>query len=295
MIETDVTHVAFCSDTTYFPHLITALTSVVVNCNQPNQMRFWVCGVDLSAREWQWLDSLAERHEFNVSRLIVSPEELEGLHESHHVSRATYARALLPELVPSSVTKLLYLDCDIIVLRDIRELFAESLEGSLLAAVESSGFDRWLDLGIDEKWGYFNAGVMLMDLDQMRSRGFGRQVLDIARVEGDRLELWDQDALNIAVQGDWRALDYRWNVQHFAYSASGRGRNLSSRVADAIADPSIIHYTGAYKPWKFSSIHPRKEEYRRYRRLSRQDPVGRFPRTLRELAIRVRNEIRREV
>ena len=69
------------------------------------------------------------------------------------MSRATYARLLLPELVPSSVTRLLYLDCDIVVLRDIGELFDERLDGSLLAAVESKGFRRWSELGIDETWG----------------------------------------------------------------------------------------------------------------------------------------------
>jgi lipopolysaccharide biosynthesis glycosyltransferase len=295
MSERDVTNIAFCSDTLYFPHLVTALTSVVLNCRRPSNVHFWVCGVDVPEREWQLLDSLADSLEFSFSRLVVNRESLEGLHESHHVSRATYVRLLLPELVPSSVTKLLYLDCDVIVLRDIGELFTEPLDGSLLAAVESDGFHRWSDLGIDEKWGYFNSGVMLMDVEQMRSRRFGERVLDTARVMGDRLELWDQDALNVVTQGEWRRLEYSWNVQHLAYRASVRGLTLSSEEADAISSPSIIHYTGAFKPWKFSSTHPRKEAYHSYRASSGQAPVGRFPRSPREFAIRVRNEIRREV
>lgn len=198
-----------------------------------------------------------------------------------HITAATYLRFLIPDLLPN-LDKILYLDVDVAVHRNLEALYDTPLEGLPLAAVPdwpmligSRTWPTWtipygeerfrfhpyackvLGLDCDTGTNYFNCGVMLFDLARWRAEDVaGRTVRYLTEHPG--LYYMDQDALNVIMGGKYVRLDKRWNafancsfpayVNFFARVTSA-GRQWEALRAVWRKDPWIIHYAGANKPW----------------------------------------------
>jgi lipopolysaccharide biosynthesis glycosyltransferase len=143
-------------------------------------------------------------------------------------SRVTYMdmiRLALPEIFPEE-ERILWLDIDTIVVKDIGELLETDLEGNYAAMVEEPMRSRY-------PFQYFNAGVVLMDLERMRD-GIYRKMIDL--VNRKEYTAQSQDMLNIFCQGEILPLDAKWNhcpgiiqesmtpyIRHFAGGTRSQG------------------------------------------------------------------------
>jgi lipopolysaccharide biosynthesis glycosyltransferase len=198
-----------------------------------------------------------------IEWLEVDPDQLKGASHTVGLSRATNFRLLLPDLLPSTMERTIYLDADTLVLRPLTELWHTDLDGNMLAAVRDAGAPyaagpsgtEWRRLGIAPSASYFNAGLLVLPLVRWRREGISAKVLDLLR--GSDLPWGDQDALNIVAANQWKEIPRRWNLQ----SADADERSLSwalwrSDVEDAIHDPAIVHYTETEKPWRGKVDHP---------------------------------------
>jgi lipopolysaccharide biosynthesis glycosyltransferase len=172
---------------------------------------------------------------------------------------ATYFKLGLTELLPADVSRAIWLDCDLIVLDDIGNLWDTELEGAPLGAVQDSlvprvsstfGIARHRELGIDSGSMYFNAGVMIVDVEAWRRAGVTSQAIEYLRKYQDAVTFWDQEGLNATLAGNWLALDGRWN-----HNASIPRNKLSSEL------PSIAHFAGGLKPWRFRTRDPLRSLY----------------------------------
>ncbi len=156
------------------------------------------------------------------------------------VSHTTYARLLIDELLPADATRCIYLDCDMVVERDIAEAWEFPLDGRTVAAVANGSAvdmrDNLQRLGLGTER-YFNAGFVVIDVIRWRELHVSERAIKHAEDRGDRLVLHDQDALNCALQNDWADLPREWNA--------------AVPVCDWLTADSraIFHYWGAPKPW----------------------------------------------
>jgi lipopolysaccharide biosynthesis glycosyltransferase len=171
------------------------------------------------------------------------------------------------ELLPPEIRRVLYLDCDVIVRGDLSELWNVNLSGKTVAAVREVTDYTWHSrLGLPAGAPYFNNGVMLIDLDRWRKLNIGRRSLDFAREHPDRVQWWDQCALNLNLYDDWIPLDAKWNFQTMEVAFWDHGmmrfKRIDSRTRDAI---TITHFTTESKPWQYLNYHPLKGEYVSYR------------------------------
>lgn len=189
---------------------------------------------------------------------------------SHHVSLATYFRLLIPAALPAALDRVLFLDADTVVNDSLAELWSTNLEGRALGAVPSPGdeLDR-ARLGLTAKEGYFNAGVMLIDLEAWRRRDLVAEGAALLRREPERILWWDQDVLNLAFRGDWLPLHARWNALP-QWWLDARGRIDATRPltpwSDGSEAPAIVHFAGAgdCKPWNHHCRHPHRFRYRSF-------------------------------
>jgi lipopolysaccharide biosynthesis glycosyltransferase len=186
------------------------------------------------------------------------------------------APLLLPELIPPDVPRVLFLDADMLVLDDIGPLWTLDLAGRALAAAvdpaiplchSPRGVPRAAARGIPPHTPYFNAGVMLVDLDAWRSRGIADRAFRYVGELGSRVDFLHQQALNATAWDDWTRLDQRWNVPATA------GRWFDATPAAAVAAPGIVHFAGRMKPWRMRVTGRFAEPYARA--LSRV--AGRLP------------------
>ncbi len=170
----------------------------------------------------------------------VDVSRFEHLMRSKLISHTAYARLLLDEVLPTGVERCIYLDCDMVVVRDIAEAWTFDLQGLTLAAVEDGkevdarAHQERLGLAAPR---YFNSGFAVIDVARWRARGVSASAIAHAERVGDRLVLHDQDAMNCALEGDWVPLPNEWNA-HVPFTEWLREDS-----------EAVFHYTSAPKPW----------------------------------------------
>jgi lipopolysaccharide biosynthesis glycosyltransferase len=200
-----------------------------------------------------------------LSLMQASAKPLTGFPVSGHGSVAAYFRLLLPAMLPMSVERFVFIDADTIVVDSISPLWELPLEGRALAAVGEhrlSCQDHGYEFG-----GYFNSGIMVVDLNKWRQSDLLERGRRFASENPGRLRHWDQDVLNHVFEADWLPLPDRWNAcPHLFglcrdYDAIGYKFNAAEK--EAYSNPAIIHFAGPgpIKPWNAQCQHPLKGKY----------------------------------
>lgn len=203
-----------------------------------------------------------------VSFIQLDPSLLEGFPVYGHITIATYFRLLLPAVLPAGVERVIFMDCDMIVLGNLRELWETPLDDRQVGAViDRSQDENGRRLGLSEGSRYFNAGVLLIDLEKWRQNDILSKGLLFATTNQDKIRFWDQDVLNYLLEGDWLPIHPRWNSLPHLWGLTPEhevaGTSLTALDRDAQANPAVVHFAGpgVSKPWNFHCTHPYKDRY----------------------------------
>ena len=201
-------------------------------------------------------------HFVNVKRRLAGYR----LRPKGHIPEQAYYRFLILDLF-KYYEKVLYLDCDMIILRDPVELYSMDLGESWLGAVHDTDFIGQCNganpdtqaycrevLQLKNPLGYFQAGVLLMHIPKLRAHLSAHELMKMA--ESNAYMYLDQDILNVTCEGHISYMPVRWNV---LADTRNRVKNVISFVPwelfdeyeQARQDPWIIHYAGADTPWKY--------------------------------------------
>lgn len=189
-------------------------------------------------------------------------------------SYATYYRLFLSELLPNDINRVLYLDGDIIVMDSLNELWATDMHDKAIAAVPDSynnKIEHYNRLHYPQPMGYFNAGVLLINLDYWRTNNVVSAFCQYASARHDSLYCHDQDILNYVFRDSKIVLPLRYNMLNeywFQTRHSVVSWEFESQMLYGQQHPAIIHFTGLPKPWFSNCRHPMKREFERYRAIS---------------------------
>lgn len=256
-LPVNIVHLVLTVDRHHLVGCATTIRSVMEHARPDASLRFHlsVDGVKESDRA-RLRDSLrADGRDIEVRFWEFPVGRVRHLIRSRIVSHATYARLFLDDILPADLDRCIYLDSDLLVTRDVVELWETPLAGRTIGAVEnlssSEQEEHRARLGLQAPR-YFNAGVLLVDVLRWRERQVMRRSLEAAERVGDRLILHDQDALNCALEGDWTALDPHWNVVATAPTLR----------PDSAA---VFHFMGAPKPWDLDYKGPFGELFAQFR------------------------------
>jgi lipopolysaccharide biosynthesis glycosyltransferase len=246
--------IALCFDAAYSPHAAVVIGSVVRNSPSAN-LRFIVLHPGLTPEIRDHFETLAGGARFVWCEVLESDLPLMP-HTPHRISREALFRLLLEQLAPADCKRVLYLDSDVVVLGDVREIWGSDLGGHIFGAV----VDVYLD-GVEfaRKWRlpdvgprpYFNSGVLLIDLEQVRAEKAFSRAVAFAITNWEELEHGDQDALNCVFWGKWQRLDPAWNVQRFVPRKELPRADWGGRGA-----PALVHFITDDKPWTPNVWHP---------------------------------------
>lgn len=247
--------VALGFDASYVPHAAATIASVAVSTQRP--LRFLLLHVGVSEGEKKRVEQCAPRAAFDWVGMD-DPRLLALRGEEHYAKPATYFRLALPKLAPPTARRVVYLDCDLVVLRDIGQLFDSELGGRPIGAVCDPGVDamqfatRWsLEHELAQ---YFNAGVLVIDLTHPETTDRFASALEFSLQQSGQLPYCDQDALNHEFWGNWRGIAPAWNVQRHTI-IEDKQRHGSSPI-DRRTLPALVHFTSQYKPWLQGAYHP---------------------------------------
>lgn len=278
----DIVRVLFCTNALFFQHVAVCLTSLLANTPD----RFF--DVVIVSRPTEKLDETKLRRSLTqfpncslIFRQFAPPaDQLLPLIPGAHYTIDTYTRLWADEFFPAEANRVLYLDADMVVVGNIGPLWDTDLEGALLGAVDIPGSQQGVrQLEMPAEAGYFNAGMLLIDIRQWRQGRAVETVLDYITAHPERV-MYDQDALNACFHHCRKRLDYKWNVIWPFYREPIELPVPRSEIEAIRRDALIIHFNGASKPWSYFSDHPRTIEYQKYLRMTEwRDfvPIDRTP------------------
>jgi lipopolysaccharide biosynthesis glycosyltransferase len=183
---------------------------------------------------------------------------------AQHYSIDNYTRLWVSEFFSDDVEKILYLDSDMVIVGDIGELWNTDISEWVIGAVSIPGSNRCAPLGIPERYGYFNSGVLLVNLQRWRTERVLDRLLAYIATNSEKIVDVDQDVLNACLYDRRLPLAYVWNVispffiDYYSLGISAGELRQIRRSA------RIIHFNGISKPWSYMCRHPRRQEYWKY-------------------------------
>lgn len=266
-------HIACCIDNGFIPYCGILMISICEN-KGVEPVHFHIVTDGLEAKNEKALKDIAGKYGQEISIYKINKNDLKNcpIRVGDHISIAAYFRILLSQILPADVHKVLYLDCDIIVLKDLDELWNIGIEGDAIGAVlamSAQNIRHYNRLDYDMKLEYFNSGVLLINLDYWRENDISLKVLKYINKNPEKLLYHDQDALNYVLKENKVNLPLKYNVQDgFYWRDPFIAKSHWEEMYAAAADPVILHYTGRLKPWYKECDHPKKNLYLQYMTLS---------------------------
>lgn len=258
--------IAFAANDYFAPYLATTIQSLVDNTSKDYNYDIIIMSQDFSDKNKKMYCDAFQRE--NISIRYINPltyMRVDNLFVRGHFSAETYYRLALFKMLPD-YEKIVYLDADLIIQDDIAKLYNINLENNLLAATYDAdtaglynGFEpnkkSYMDniLKIKKPYDYFQAGVLVFNLDEFRNTFELNKIMEFAN--SYQWELLDQDILNNLCQGRIKYVDMAWNVMvdyagiRINQIISKAPYRLSKMYNDARKSPKIIHYAGPEKPW----------------------------------------------
>lgn len=240
----------FAVDDGYCPFLAVAIQSMIDNSSPENHYSIKVLNTDIS-RENKNKISRYKRENISIEFVDLNyyiRKVKDKLYTRDYYSKTTYFRLFIPNLYPQ-YDKALYLDSDIVILDDIANLFNTDLGNNLVAAAPDDViqfhpvFQAYAEkvVGVADYHRYFNAGVLLMNLHQLRRFKFQEKFVYLL----DKIKFsvaQDQDYLNRLCKGRVKLVDRVWNRMPI--------EDPKIRAEDV----KLVHYNLAFKPWHFEDI-----------------------------------------
>lgn len=175
--------------------------------------------------------------------------------EKTHISRATYFRLFFQKYLPENIDFITYIDSDIICLsnpiKKIQESTKKICKDELLLGAVTDGDqhnENKIRLGLENEK-YFNAGVMIINLKQWKKKIEITEIINCMESLKDRILWWDQDVLNVLVDGNYLELGNDFNM---------KVSELNGRPADSII---FLHYSGKGKPWGNSIFDDERSDF----------------------------------
>lgn len=260
--------VLFAADDNYVPMLTTTIYSMLKNASCERHYDVIVLERNISAENKQNITDFLAQFENATIRFYDVSRAIDGFNlttNNAHISIETYYRFIIQEALPF-YKKVLYLDCDLVVNGDIAELYDTDLGNNAIGAVPDIDFIGNLNMKSGERaeyahrqlhmtkpYGYFQAGVLVMNLERMREIHSVREWLEIAQQPGFIYN--DQDILNMECERSVTYLPYAWNVMH---NCGGRVHgvfdfapaDMFQEYMESRKAPKIVHYADYDKPWK---------------------------------------------
>lgn len=256
---------AFAVSGQYAYYVGIVIFSIIKNTN--SFVRCHVLHNGLNNEQLNNLDILASNfNNLEINLLNVNNEKIKKIKTAKdNFPETAYYRLILDKLLPN-LKKVVYLDADIVVENDIKNLWDFDIDDYYLAACREvdihSRVSWYLDKLNLQDHPYFNSGVLIMNLEKIREDNISDKLLELAIEKSSYMLFGDQDILNIFFKNNVKLFEAKYNFTDW-YLENGYYQQLQ---------PTIIHFTGRFsKPWGEKSedrkyLYPYLDNYRKLKR-----------------------------
>ena len=308
--------VATAADENYVIPLAVTVRSLVDSLGPSTQVRLVILDGGITTQSRERLASSWNDPRLEIEWRTPDTGTIAGAPVSGHVTGAAYLRLLLPTILDGD--RVIYLDSDMLVRRDVAALWNEPQQDAPIQAVQDLAAP-WMDaelaadryaerlpllaaarpvanyreLGIRPEAPYFNSGLMVANLALWREERIAQRVLNCLQENAAHVLWWDQYALNVVLADRWRRLDHRWNqgAHIYAYPSWRLSPVSKEAIGPLRTDPWIVHFCSPIKPWQDGCRHPFTAAF--FETLDRTEWRGWRPEPAPEVRLQIAKERRR--
>ncbi len=215
----------------YVDQVLTTIKSI---CYHNRSLRFYLINSDFP-NEWiKQINKRLEKFDSEIINCRVTSEQISRYKTD--ISYTVFLRYFVSDFVKED--KALYLDCDLLVTKNMDDLFATDLQDYPLAAIRDFGGRVYFGREM------FNAGVLLIHNALWKQENMTQKLIDLTNEWHDKVDQADQSILNMLFENKWLELDFDYNhiVIHKQFT--------DYQIPEGQDYPAIIHYLSHRKPWK---------------------------------------------
>lgn len=283
-------NVVYSTDNNYARHVGISVTSLF-ECNKDmKDIVVYIIEDNVSKENHGRLDGIAKKYGRTIEYITFeSQKEQLQLNNEWEFPMSAYARLFVGEILPETVEKVLYLDCDTVITDSLKELWEMDMQDYTIAAVEDvCSCYYWKETGERNQFRYFCSGVIFIDLKKWRKINAQETILKYVDERNGVVAHHDQTILNGVFCNDCLIMHPKYDVltplfmlpynNLKAYYKLWDKYYTKEEIKEAIKKPVIIHYTQSSvgRPWEDKCKHPKANIYQKYWRESEwcNEPMG---------------------
>ena len=269
--------VVYSSNEGYVRHLAVSMCSLFDRNQAAEEIQVFVLSVGISEESADKLQEIGRRFGREVHLIPMGdlrqyfPYEV----DTGGFDLSAMGRLFVGKVLPKEVERVLYLDCDTVVLASLGKLWRTDLRGKLFGAVmEPTIYPQVKErIGLSLNDPYYNSGVLLIDVKAWREREAEWRLVEYFGTLGGKTFACDQDTLNGAFKGEIRTLSPKYNFfsnyWYFHYRDLAKQSPAYQVIPEAVFQsakrhPAIIHYAGDERPWKAGNFGHYRKAYEHY-------------------------------
>jgi lipopolysaccharide biosynthesis glycosyltransferase len=248
--------IAFTIDENYLEPFMVAIQSFIAH-HDVNQYEIALVHSNISKKNIQKIKTYMQSYNIYFKEVYIE-DEFKTIKVGYHFNSVIFYRLLLPKIF-REYKKILYIDSDILFLKNIDELFKIDLNENILAAIpkhEHFLIPTYLQHKTKD---YFASGLLLINTQKFIDNKIYEKCLKF--LKNEKYEMPDQDALNATVN-QWIQLDLEYGVETAFLEKN------DNELSQRIQNPRIIQFSGSSKPWHFRNNHPYKNLYWKYLKMT---------------------------
>lgn len=243
------------SNDKYAPFVATTIASVCYNTK--SFCEFYILDSGISSLNKKRIEFLKEKfNNFSIEYLHIDLSKFSGFKLLDYISLDAYSRFFIPILKPE-LDKAIYLDVDISVLGDIKELYNIDFGDRYIGAVPEYCFIQQqktvakdLNIEYNDKKQFFNSGVLLINSKKWREDNIIKKLFEIQNQYNNILKWGDQDVLIKQFYENYLALNSKFNLLSGQIVYKNEfSMEVEKIIDDAIKNPIIRHFETQNKPW----------------------------------------------
>ena len=270
--------VVYSSDDNYAQHTGVSIRSLLDNNKHFNKIDIYIIDNEISIPNKEKLNSIVNNYNGTIKYIDFSTYKKQlKLNMEWNISLTAYARLFLSSMLPKSVEKVLYCDCDTVIVNKLDEIWNIDIDNYYIAGVQDTVSSRTKSaVGINKEFKYINSGMLLINLKKWREDKVQEKFIDfIDKYKGNVIH-HDQGVINGVLHKNMKILSPKFNFMTVYYTMSREemieyfgieGEFYSQREIDEAKNNVVfIHYTQGFttRPWIKGCKHPKKDIYLRY-------------------------------
>lgn len=253
----------------YIPPLCTMLRSLAVS-NSNEAFNIYVAYSALTDDDFKKIEYALSDIDAEIYPIKLNDSLFEKAPSKKRISKETYYRMFAPLYLPKSVDRILYIDPDTVVINPLKSFYRADFGGNYIIGAKhfDGAVDKWNRgrLGIKNSPKYINAGIMLLNIREMRKEFSADKIFALIKKYHRILFLADQDAINILYDGKIKTFtEYKINLDERSFNHLLKHCSLEDALAFVETNTIIVHFNGKYKPWQADYKGNLKRFYDRYK------------------------------